>query len=71
MKTRIDEKTLYDFLDRIKLAKLLTVRDMTEEEIYMANVLTDKKLLTRIVTRTTTVYTYGVNGMEKHNAEDT
>lgn len=66
-----NEKELYDFLDRIKKEKLLSTRDMSEKEIYMANTLTEKKLLSKIETRTTTVYTYGVNGMEKQHAEDT
>ena len=50
---------LYVFLQRVRERSFVSVRDLSGEEIQMAEELVKLKLLSKISTRFTTVYSYG------------
>lgn len=54
------DNQLQEFLGKAKEKKVLNVRDMTGDEISLAEELVSKKLLTKYSTRVTTIYSYGV-----------
>lgn len=58
---------LYALLEKVKGSsdKILSTRDLSPDEITLAEELVGMKLLSKITTRVSSFYTYGVNGESK------
>lgn len=55
------ETLLYNLLDRAKRERILCIKDLSEKEVWIAEELVKRKLLSKHVTLVNTFYTYGVN----------
>lgn len=61
------QEQLYSLLNKVKgsMDKILSTRDLSPDEITLAEELVTMKLLSKITTRVSSFYTYGVNGESK------
>lgn len=58
---------LFEFLKIVRDSRFVCVRDLSSEEIEMAEELVNMKLLTKISTNLTTIYTYGATENGGHS----
>lgn len=61
----IIELSMVDFLERLKLKKIVSIHNLNGDEVYIAEKLVDMKLASKCSTRINTFYFYGIPNGEK------